>query len=114
MSGWFLIAVLGAEVVGTVAGFGSSTVLLPIALFFFEFKVALTVVAWVHVLGNIAKMGWFRGGGDLKLLLKFGVPSVIASLVGASLVGWVDQEWLKRLLGMFLVVYAWWEWGEKQ
>ena len=33
----FLIASFGSVIIGTVAGFGSSTVLLPIALFFVDF-----------------------------------------------------------------------------
>lgn len=106
MSFLFLIAALLAEVVGTIAGFGSSTIFLPLALFFLDFKTALVLVAFFHVFGNIGRISFFRHGLHKRLLLTFGIPSVIATLVGALLVTFISQELLKALLGSFLVVYA--------
>src|SRR5436190_864763 len=100
----FLLAVIMAEVVGTVAGFGSSTILLPVALLFFDFGNALVLVAFVHIVGNLAKVEWFRKRIDKKLLLVFGLPSVVASIVGASLVPLIQQDTLKVILGLFLIV----------
>lgn len=42
-----------AEIIGTMAGFGSSTILLPLALFFVDFKIAIVLVAIFHLFGNI-------------------------------------------------------------
>ena len=52
----FFLAALFAEVAGTVAGFGSSTIFMPLALFFVEFRVALVLVALFHVAGNLGRM----------------------------------------------------------
>jgi uncharacterized protein len=37
----FFLSALMAELIGTMAGFGSSTIFLPLALFFVDFKPAL-------------------------------------------------------------------------
>ncbi len=50
----FFVLALFAEITGTMAGFGSSTIFLPIALFFFDFKTALILVAIFHARGTWA------------------------------------------------------------
>lgn len=102
----FFLAAFFAEVVGTMVGFGSSTVFLPLALLFVDFPTALTLVAFFHVFGNASRIGFFRHGLHWPLVLKFGVPSVIASLIGALLVSRIPQDTLKAILGLFLVLYA--------
>ena len=49
----FWLAAFFAEVIGTMAGFGSSAVFLPVALFFLDFQTTLTLVAVFHMSGNI-------------------------------------------------------------
>jgi hypothetical protein len=102
----FLGAAYLSEVVGTVAGFGSSTVFLPLALLFFDFKTALVLVALLHIFGNFGRIGFFRHGLDKRILLIFGVPSVVLSVIGALLVGYISQDTLKGVLGVFLIIYA--------
>jgi uncharacterized membrane protein YfcA len=102
----FLLIALIAEVVGTVAGFGSSTIALPLSLFIFDFHTALTLVAFLHIFGNAAKLYFFRQGLDTGLLVKFGVPSVIFTIVGALLVTHLPEATLEALLGGLLVIYA--------
>lgn len=102
----FFSAAFFSEVVGTVAGFGSSTVLLPVALFFFDFKTALVLVALMHIFGNIGRISFFQRGLDQRMLLIFGIPSIVLTLIGALLVSYLPQEMLKGILGIFLVIYA--------
>jgi uncharacterized protein len=73
---FFIVAFLSV-VVGTVAGFGTSTIFLPLALFFVDFKTALVIVAICHVSGSVGATTFFRHGLDKRLILLFGVPSVI-------------------------------------
>src|SRR5688500_18501012 len=103
MNLWFLTFALAAKVIGTVAGFGSSTILLPIALLFFDFGTGLALVAIFHIFGNIGRLGFFRKGIEAKVVLGFVVPSMVASWMGANLVGLFSSEMLKGLLGVFLV-----------
>ncbi len=102
----FWLAAFFAEVIGTIAGFGSSTVFLPIALFFLDFKTALTLVAIFHISGNIGRITFFRHGFNRRLLLIFGLPSVFLTLFGALLVIYVPSDILKLILGIFLLVFS--------
>lgn len=103
---FFLLAALFSEIAGTIAGFGSSTVFLPLALWFVDFKSALVLVAFLHIFGNLARLNFFHRGLDLRLLLKFGLPSVLLSLAGALLVSAFPQSTLKFVLGLFLIIYS--------
>lgn len=102
----FFLAAFFSEIVGTIAGFGSSTVFLPLALLFVDFKTALTLVALFHVFGNMGRIGFFRHGLDKNMLTKFGLPSVFFTILGASLVSYISQSLLKGMLGIFLVGYS--------
>ncbi len=103
---WFLLFALLAEIAGTMAGFGSSTILLPIALFMFDFPTALVLVAIAHVSGGIGRIAFFRYGLNKRLLLIFGLPSVIFTVIGAILVNYAPQPLLKLILGIFLLIYS--------
>lgn len=102
----FFFSAFFAEVMGTVAGFGSSTIFLPLALLFFDFKTALILVAMFHIFGNMGRIGFFRHGLDKRTILIFGIPSIILTLIGALLVNYVPQDLLKGILGIFLAIYA--------
>lgn len=102
----FFLAAFFAEIIGTTAGFGSSTVFLPLALLFYDFKTALVLVALLHIFGNLGRISFFRHGLNKHLLLIFGIPSVLLTLIGALLVAHISQELLKGILGIFLAIYA--------
>ena len=101
-----LIIALFSEIVGTMAGFGSSTIFMPLASYFVEFKTALVLAAIFHLFGNISRITFFRHGLDKNVLLIFGIPSFVLSLLGATLVGDLSQTVLKFLLGIFLIVLS--------
>lgn len=100
----FFISALVAEIIGTMAGFGSSTIFLPLAMLFVDFKTAIILVAIFHLFGNLGRITFFRQGFDKRIILQFGVPSVLLSLLGAFLIGILPQPFLKLILGVFLIV----------
>ncbi|MFL6355485.1 MAG: sulfite exporter TauE/SafE family protein [Nitrososphaeraceae archaeon] len=102
---FFLIAFI-SEVIGAIAGFGSSTIFLPLALFFLDFKTALILVAISHLIGNIGRINFFRHGLDKKMIITFGIPSILLSFLGASLVGILPQSILQIILGIFLIAFS--------
>ncbi len=104
----FLLAAYLSEVAGTLAGFGSSTLFMPLALFLVDFRIALVMVAVLHISGNLGRLGFFKKGLNYRMLLIFGVPSVILTVVGAFLVDYVNQDILKFSLGLFLIFYVIW------
>jgi uncharacterized membrane protein YfcA len=99
----FLIIGFFSEVIGPMAGFGSSTIYLPLASYFVDFKTALVLVAIFHLFGNISRITFFRHGLDRRVLLVFGLPSFLFSLLGATMVGDLSQTLLRLLLGIFLI-----------
>ena len=95
-----------AEVIGTMVGFGTSTIFLPLALFFIDFKAALILVAIFHLFGTFGRLTFFRQGIDKRLAIAFGIPSVLFTIIGALLVNFVPQELLKFVLGIFLFFFS--------
>lgn len=102
----FFIAAFISIFVGTIAGFGTSTILLPIALIFVDFKSALVLVAITHLAGNFGAATFFRQGLDKRLILLFGVPSVILTVLGAYIVAYIPQNILTALLGIILLIFS--------
>jgi len=103
---WFFASALIAEVVATMAGFGSSTLLMPVALLFFDFSTALLLVGVFHVAGSASRAVFFRHGLERRILVAFGLPSLVLTFLGAMLVPSTPEALLKGLLGVFLVAYA--------
>lgn len=102
----FFVVAFISIIVGTVAGFGTSTIFLPMALFFLDFKTALVLVAITHISGNIGAVTFFRTGLNKKLIILFGLPSIILTVIGAYLVTFIPQLILEVLLGLFLLVFS--------
>lgn len=103
-----LLLILLASSVGTISGFGTSTIMVPVLSLFFPLPVVLFFAGAIHWFGDIWKMVLFRGGVRWRLLALFGVSGVAASSVGAALVAAVDASSLSRLLGGFLLAYVGW------
>ncbi len=102
---FFLVAFISI-VVGTVAGFGTSTIFLPFALLFVDFRTALVLVAITHLSANLGAITFFRHGLDRKLIMLFGVPSVFITIIGAFMVNYVPQNELIIILGIFLLIFS--------
>jgi uncharacterized protein len=102
----FFIAALIAEIAGTIAGFGSSTIFLPLSLFFLPFHSALIIVAIFHVFGNLGRITFFRKGIEWNLIIKFGIPALALTIAGALFASFTGTLWLLLLLGLFLFVYS--------
>jgi uncharacterized protein len=99
----FFISGLIAEIIGTMADFGSSTIFLPLALLFVDFKTAIILVSIFHLFGNLSRIIFFREGFDRRVILQFGVPSVLLSLLGAFLIEVLPHPVLRLILGIFLI-----------
>ncbi len=100
-----MLTVLAAGV-GTLSGFGTSTILVPALSLFLPLPQTLLVVGIVHAFGNLWKVLLFRSGIRWKILLGFGIPGIATSLWGASLAASTSQPVLARTLGVFLPAYA--------
>lgn len=95
-----------ASAVGTLSGFGTSTIMVPVLAIFFPLPMTLLFVGIIHWFGDIWKMLFFRQGLQWRLMLAFGIPGVFLSYVGASLAVDIATGLLERLLGGFLLGYV--------
>lgn len=102
----FLISAFFAEAVGTFTGFGATTILLPIATFLMPLKEAIVLVGVFHFFGTAFRTLFFARKINLKIAILFGVPSLIFSYIGATLLSQVDPVLLTKVVGGLLIIYA--------
>ena len=95
-----------AATIGTITGFGTSTLMIPVLVIFFPPVEAIFLVAIIHWFGNIWKVALFRSGFNLRLLVLFGVVGLVTSYIGAYISLGANEEILLRVLGAFLAGYA--------
>jgi hypothetical protein len=104
-----LSLVVVASCVGTMTGFGTSTLMVPIMLLFYPFEQTLLFVGIIHWFGNLWKLVLFRKGFQWKLILSFGIPGIATAYLGARLVRLVFDKSptvLLQILGAFLICYV--------
>jgi len=102
----FWVTAFFSAVLGTIAAFGISSILLPVALNVFTFETALVLVSLFHISGNIGRISFFSSGVDRRLVGYFGGSAVVFTFVGASLVGYLEVNILKLLVGIILIGYS--------
>ena len=102
---FFLIALL-SEIIGTIAGFGSSVFFVPLAGFFFEFHQVLALTSILHVFSNAAKLVLFGKHVRVQLLILLGVPSIAGVIVGAYLSTRLKFQFDELILGLFLIGFS--------
>lgn len=73
------------------SGFGLGTVLLPVFMFFFPVEIAVALTGAVHFTNSSFKASVTWKSMDRIILLKFGIPAIIASFAGAVLLGKISQ-----------------------
>ena len=102
----FLSLALLSEIIGTVSGFGSSILFVPIASLFFDFKTVLGITAVFHVFSNLSKIVLFRKGINKDIALKLGIPAVVFVIIGAWLTTLLPTEKLSLFMNMAIVLLS--------
>ncbi|TAE84140.1 MAG: sulfite exporter TauE/SafE family protein [Bacteroidetes bacterium] len=102
----FMLLALLSEILGTISGFGSSILFVPIASLFFDFKTVLGITAIFHVFSNLSKIMLFRGGGNKNIVLKLGVPAVIFVVLGAYITTFLPTQQIEMAMSVALVALA--------
>ena len=81
------------------SGFGLGTILAPVFAIFFPIDIAIALTGVVHFSNNLFKIALVGKNTDKAVLLKFGIPAILASFLGA---------WL---LLKIMVLPAWFEYS---
>jgi hypothetical protein len=72
------------------SGFGLGTLLMPAFAIFFPVHVAVAATAVVHGANGIFKILVVGKNADRDLVLRFGIPAILAAFAGAALLGYVS------------------------
>jgi len=103
---WMICLTFVAAIIGTISGFGMSTIMVPILAGFLPLPEVLLFVGVIHWFNNLWKVLLFRRGFDWRLLCAFGLPGIVFSFVGASLLLVIHTALLTKILGCFLLLYV--------
>ena len=74
-----------AAILTFFSGFGLGTILTPVLVIFFPVETAIALTGVVHFSNNLFKAGLVGKSADKTVLLRFGIPAVIAAFAGAWL-----------------------------
>lgn len=102
----FLLLALLAEILGTISGFGSSILFVPLASVFFDFKVVLGITAIFHVFSNLSKIAFFRKGINKEIVFKLGLPAVIFVIFGALITTFLPTKQIELFMSLVILFLA--------
>ena len=108
------------------SGFGLGTMLLPVFALFFPVEMAIGMTGVVHLLNNLLKLGLLGKQADKTVVLKFGLPAIIAAVAGALILVWFSDmtsqftyeifghiyeiEPVKGIIGILILLFLVLEW----
>jgi uncharacterized protein len=116
------LAAFSASGLTLFSGFGLGTLLLPVMALFFPVDLAIALTAVVHALNNLFKCWLLGRHADGAVVLKFGLPAILAALLGARVLLYLSdlqplfqyQVWgrevqvmpVKLVIAVLMVVFA--------
>lgn len=105
-----------------LSGFGLGTLLLPAFALFFAAEHAVALTAVVHFLNGLFKLVLVARHANVRVVVRFGLPAIAASLVGAGLLIWLSEigplfsyralgrdahvTYVKLVVGLLLLVFG--------
>ncbi len=79
------LAAFATSILTFFSGFGLGTILAPVFAIFFPIDLAIALTGVVHFCNNLFKIALVGKNADKTVLIRFGIPAVVASFVGAWL-----------------------------
>jgi hypothetical protein len=77
------VSALVASGLTLFSGFGLGTLLMPVFAIFFPLEIAIAMTALVHLANNIFKIGLIGRKADRSVVVRFGLPAMVAAFAGA-------------------------------
>lgn len=89
-----LIAVVAFIAAGLTlfSGFGLGTILLPAFALFLPIPLAVGATAVVHLANNLFKTGLLGRHAEWGIVLRFGLPGIVAAFAGALVLDWLSES----------------------
>lgn len=113
----FLVAILTF-----FSGFGLGTILTPVFMFFFPVELSIALTGVVHFFNNIFKIILVGRNANREVLIKFGVPAVIAAFIGSAILiniadapplfsytmqgSLIEVSMVKFIISLLLIIFA--------
>lgn len=86
-----LVSLIGSGLT-LFSGFGLGTLLVPVFALFFPIELAISLTAIVHFLNNLFKLVLLGKKADKQTIIRFGIPSILAALLGAYLLSRISSS----------------------
>ncbi len=102
----FLVFAFFVAAIATVLGFGSATLLTPVAAYFLDIKQAIVLVAFFHFFSNLSRVSIFKRDISWRLIPLYGIPMIATCFIGAWMVVYLPSETLKSFFGLFLIGFS--------
>ena len=102
----FFILALLAEILGTLSGFGSSILFVPLASLFLDFKIVLGITAVFHIFSNLSKLVLFQKSIEKNIAFRLGIPAVISVFLGAMLIEYIPVNESEVLINAVILLIA--------
>lgn len=74
-----------ASILTFFSGFGLGTLLTPVFVLFFPIEIAIALTGVVHFFNNVFKLFLVGKHANKEVLIRFGIPAVIAAFIGSYL-----------------------------
>lgn len=103
---YFILLAFISEIVGTLSGVSSSTIFVPIGVLLESLQITLVLTASLHVLGNSTRLLLYYKDINWPLTLKFGVPSILLTGLGARYSDYFTTAIFSILLGSLLIILS--------
>jgi uncharacterized protein len=97
------ITALAASILTFFSGFGLGTILGPVMMIYFPIDVAIAMTGVVHFANNIFKLLLTAKKANWQIILRFGLPAIIAAWIGA---------WILMQMGEVAPLYSYYLWGK--
>ena len=99
------ILIFVASFVATLAGFGSSTIIIPILSLFLPLPIVLFFTAIIHFIVSLWRFLLSSKTVNWFLVFYFGLTGAVTSFIAGLFVA-VRPEFIVRILGAFLIWYS--------
>ena len=98
------IAAFATSILTFFSGFGLGTILAPVFAIFFPIDIAIALTGVVHFSNNLFKIALVGKNTDKAVLLRFGIPAILASFIGA---------WLLLKITVLPSIFQYQIWGKE-
>src|SRR3990170_4153395 len=94
------------NIIVIITGFGTSTLMIPILIFFMPTLTAIFFVSIIELIGNIWKYLFFHNQVNWSIASIFSFTGVISAILGTFLAFKIQDILLYRLIGVNILAYV--------